>query len=125
VASSIIGQECDSIDEELHMVRVAAGHQKQTTRWVLPRPFHRTLKAALQSSGVGIALGSELRRVIRQILDSPDTIRVPRDDLMASLRLALVESAMELGFPPGAERNELLARMVAVCQEELYQPARR
>ncbi|MFL5483517.1 MAG: hypothetical protein ACJ8AK_15150 [Gemmatimonadaceae bacterium] len=39
---------------------------------------------------------------------------------MSSLRLALVEAAMELGFPPGAERNELLARMVAVCQHELY-----
>src|SRR5256885_4819360 len=102
------------------MVRLAGTHQKRSGRWLLPRPFHRKLKATLQSAGVGITLSSELRRVIRQILDSPDAIGVSRDDLMSSLRLALVEAAMELGFPPGAERNELLARMVAVCQEEVH-----
>lgn len=102
------------------MVRVATRQARPGARWVLPRPFHRTLKAALQSAGAGIALAPELRRVIRQIVDSPDVAGASRDDIMSSLRLALVEAAMELGFPPGAERNDLLARMVAVCQEELY-----
>lgn len=108
------------------MVRVASRQPApRATRWVLPRPFHRTLKAALQSAGVGIALAPELRRVIRQIVESPDATGVSRDDLMSSLRLALVEAAIELGFPPGAERNELLARMLAVCQDELYSVSRR
>jgi len=102
------------------MVRLATRQRPRATRWVLPRPFHRTLKAALQTAGVGIALAPELRRVVRQILDSPDAVGVSRDDLMSSLRLALVEAAMELGFPPGHERNELLARMVAVCQDEVF-----
>jgi hypothetical protein len=102
------------------MVRLATRQPQRALRWALPRPFHRTLKAALQNAGVGIALGSELRRAIRQILDSPDSTGVSRDDLMSSLRLALIEAAMELGFPPGAERNELLARMVAVCHDELF-----
>jgi hypothetical protein len=86
----------------------------------LPRPFHRTLKATLQNAGVGITLPSELRRVVRQILDAPEAMGASPEDLMSSLRLALVEAAMELGFPPGPERNELLARMVAVCQDEIY-----
>jgi hypothetical protein len=107
------------------MVRLATRQQQRAGRWILPRPFHRTLKAALQSAGVGIALGPELKRLVRHILDSPDVVGVSRDDLMSSLRLALVEAAMELGFPPGAERNELLARMVAVCQDELYTAKRR
>lgn len=103
------------------MVRLATRQQRQRPlRWVLPRPFHRTLKAALQSAGIGIALAPELRRVIRQLLDSPETIGASRDDIISSLRLALVESAMELGFAPGPERNELLARMVAVCQDEVF-----
>lgn len=101
------------------MVRLATRHQPRNVRWTLPRPFHRTLKAALQSAGIGIALAPELRRVVRQLLDSPEIMGASRDDIMSSLRLALVEAAMELGFPPGAERNELLARMVAVCQNEL------
>ena len=107
------------------MVRLATRQSQRAARWVLPRPFHRTLKAALQSAGVGIALAPELRRVIRQILDSPDVAGASRDDLMSSLRLALVEAAMELGFQPGPERNELLARMVAVCQDEIYSFNRR
>ena len=107
------------------MVRVASKGQSRDTRWRLPRPFHRNLKAALQSAGTGIALEPELRRLTRQILDSPEVIGVPRDRLMSSLRLALVEAAMELGFPPGVDRNELLARMVAVCQDELYGGPRR
>ena len=94
--------------------------QQRPLRWVLPRPFHRALKAALQSAGIGLALAPELRRVIRQLLDSPETIGASRDDIMSSLRLALVEAAMELGLPPGPERNELLARMVVVCQDELF-----
>jgi hypothetical protein len=102
------------------MVRLATRHQQRAARWILPRPFHRTLKAALQSTGVGIALAPELRRVVRQIIDSPEVAGASRDEIMSALRLALVEAAMELGFPPGAERNELLARMVAVCQDELY-----
>ena len=103
------------------MVRLAARPQQQRPmRWALPRPYHRNLRAALQSAGIGIALAPELRRVVRQLLDSPEVIGVSRDDVMSSLRLALVEAAMELGFPPGAERNELLARMVAVCQDEIY-----
>ena len=101
------------------MVRLATRQQPRNLRWTLPRPFHRTLKGALQSAGIGSALAPELRRVIRQLLDSPETIGVPRDDVMSSLRLALVEAAMELQLPPGAERNELLARMVAVCQDEM------
>jgi len=107
------------------MVRVATRQAQRTTRWALPRPFHRTLKAALQTAGVGIALAPELRRVVRQLLDSPEVIGVGRDELMASLRVSLVEAAIELGFPPGAERNDLLARMVAVCQDELYSTTRR
>ncbi len=102
------------------MVRVATRQPPRVARWVLPRPFHRTLRAAMQSAGVGIALAPELKRAIRQILESPDAVGASREEIMSSLRLALVEAAMELGFPPGAERNELLARMVAVCQEELY-----
>ena len=102
------------------MVRLATRQQRRFTRWALPRPFHRHLKAALQSVGVGMSLAPQLRRVVRQIIDSPDAIGVPPDDLMSSLRLALVEAAMELGFPPGHERNELLARMVAVCHEEIH-----
>ena len=103
------------------MVRLATRQQQQRPlRWVLPRPFHRTLRAALQSTGIGIALAPELRRAIRQLLDSPEIIGASRDDIMSSLRLALVEAAMELGFPPGAERNELLAKMVAVCQDEVF-----
>jgi len=101
------------------MVRFATRKSQRAARWTLPRPFHRTLKAALQSAGSGIALEPELRRVVRQILDSPDAMGASREDLMSSLRLALVEAAMELGFPPGHERNELLARMVAVCQDEV------
>ena len=107
------------------MVRVATRNPPRAARWVLPRPFHRTLKAALKSAGVGIALAPELTRVVRQILDSPDVAGASRDEIMSSLRLALVEAAMELGFPPGAERNELLARMVAVCQDELSAGMRR
>ena len=102
------------------MVRLATRQQARNVRWALPRPFHRTLKVTLQSAGIGIALAPELRRVVRQILDSPDAAGASRDDIMSSLRLALVEAAMELGFAPGPERNDLLARMVAVCQEELY-----
>ena len=101
------------------MVRLATTKPHRAARWALPRPFHRTLKAAMQRAGVGITLAPELRRIVRQILDSPDAIGASRDDLMSSLRLALVEAAMELGFPPGHERNELLARMVAVCQDEV------
>jgi hypothetical protein len=104
------------------MVRPATRQQPRATRWLLPRPFHRSLKAALQNAGVGIALAPELRRVIRQILDSPDALSASREDLMSSLRLALVEAAMELGFPPGPERNELLARMVGACHDEVYSP---
>ena len=107
------------------MVRFATRKSQRAARWALPRPFHCTLKAALQSAGAGIALAAELRRVVRQILDSPDAMGVSRDDLMSSLRLALVEAAMELGFPPGHERNELLAKMVAVCHEEVYSFNRR
>ena len=106
------------------MVRLATRQQQRTTRWALPRPFHRTLKAALQSAGTGIARPPELRRIIRQIVDSPEALGVSRDELMSSLRLALVEAAMELGFAPGAERNELLARMVAVCHDEAYSQRR-
>ena len=102
------------------MVRLATRQRTRSVRWALPRPFHRTLKAALQSAGVGIALAPELRRVVRQLVESPEIIGVSRDEIMSSLRLALVEAAMELGFPPGPERNELLARMVAVCQDEIY-----
>jgi len=102
------------------MVRLAARQQQRTVRWALPRPFHRTLKAALKNAGIGIALAPELRRVVHQILESPDVVGASREEIMSSLRLALVEAAIELGFPPGAERNDLLARMVAVCHEELY-----
>lgn len=102
------------------MVRLASRQQQRATRWALPRPFHRTLKAALKSAGVGIAHAPDLRRMVRQILDSSDMRGATREDLVSSLQLALVEAAMELGFSPGPERNELLAKMVAVCQEELY-----
>jgi hypothetical protein len=106
------------------MVRLATRQPQRAPRWALPRPFHRILKGALQNAGIGIGLEPELRRAIRRILDSPDITRVSHDELMSSLRLALVEAAIELGFPPGAERNELLTRMVAVCQHELHEVKR-
>lgn len=102
------------------MVRLASRQPQRTTRWALPRPFHRRLKATLQRAGASIAIAPELRRIIRHLLESSDVIGVSRDELMSSLRLALVEAAMELGFAPGPERNELLARMVAVCQDEVF-----
>ena len=102
------------------MVRVATRQQQRAVRWALPRPFHRSLKEALQRAGVGIVHAPELRRVVRQLLDSPETRGATRDDLLASLRLVLVEAAMELGFSPGPERTELLARRVAVCPEGIH-----
>lgn len=107
------------------MVRLSTRQQQRTPRWTLPRPFYRDLKTALQSAVVGMAYAPELRRVICQLLDDPDARGASRDDLMASLRVGLVDAAIELGLPPGGERNDLLARMVSVCHDEVYRKEKR
>jgi hypothetical protein len=42
------------------------------------------------------------------------------EDFLIAFKLALVDAANELGIKPGPERDELLARLVTVCIEELY-----
>ena len=101
------------------MLRINNRQQPGSKSWTLPRPFYRPIKAALQKAGLGSTPRTELRQVVRQIVNSPEAFTARRDDVLASLRLALVEAAIELRLPPGLERNEFLGDLLAEVHNEL------
>src|SRR2546423_12690016 len=100
----------------------AANQQQATTRIevvdstaaVLPSDQSCATKAGLENTP-----RTELRQVVRQIVNSPEAFTARRDDVLASLRLALVEAAIELRLPPGLERNEFLGDLLAEVHNEL------
>jgi hypothetical protein len=63
---------------------------------------------------------SEQRAIINQICSAPEKLTFAPEDFVIAFKLALTNAANEVGIRPGADRTELLARLVSVCIEEFF-----
>jgi hypothetical protein len=78
------------------------------------------LRTVLRGASATIVVSSEQRAAIRQICSAPERHRFEPEDFLIAFKLAIVDAANDVGMPPGADRNEFLARLVSVYIEEFY-----
>jgi hypothetical protein len=102
------------------MTRHSSGSNAQPSRWRLPQHHEELLRTALRLSGTARAVTSEQRAIINQICSAPEKLTFAPEDFVIAFKLALTNAANEVGIRPGADRTELLARLVSVCIEEFF-----
>jgi hypothetical protein len=94
-------------------------------RWALPYPVQRSLKTALSTAASAMTVTPHLRSLVREICATVERTATTTEELTDALRVALVNAAIDLGLPPGMERNDFLASLTGVFVEELRNPGRR
>jgi hypothetical protein len=82
-------------------------------------PFYQLLKPALQTAAPAMRMSSELRDTILNICDGRGR-GTDLESFLAAFTVALVEASIDVGMPPGPERNDFLSLLVRVCAEHLY-----
>ena len=102
------------------MTRHSNGSNAQPSRWRLPQQHEELLRTALRLSGTARTVTPEQRAIINQICSAPEKLTFAPEDFVIAFKLALTNAANEVGIRPGADRNELLARLVSVCIEEFF-----
>jgi hypothetical protein len=90
------------------------------SRWRLPPAHLERLTDALRGSRARKNVTAEQRIVIREICSTPERWNYTPEDFLIAFKLAVVDAANASGFPPGPDRNDLIAKLVTVYIDEFY-----
>ena len=92
-------------------------------RWRLSPSHRELLNDALKSARQQLVVTKQMRSAIEEICTSREKLAHEHEDSLIAFKLGIVDAANAAGVRPSPERNDLLAKLVAVYTEQLYNSA--